>query len=606
MALVINHNLMAMNSARNLSAHYGALSTSTQRLSSGLRINSAADDAAGLAVRELMRSDVSTLNQGIRNANDAISMIQTADGALQVVDEKLIRMKELAEQAATGTYTSDQRIIINSEFQAMMSEIQRISKSTDFNGIKILDGSTSPIVDLEEQINTSGFGLAPASNNSSYGMVQIDNKLYCSDSTNNIYQYDGDSSWTTISSALPAGIKTISKYNDTLVCGILTGSGVGVYQYSNSTWTQINTNGFGNTNNFGMDSILEKDGQLYAATNNPTDGVQIYKYNSGTSWTQINNDGFGDVSNTNSNLGTSNGKLYASTWNNSGTTVYEHVDGKEWKQISSQGFGNGTSALQFTTLDGELYGGASSNNGAVIYKYTGDSTWQQINSFGFGDGVASASKVVNFQNELYVGTGGATSGDVGGVYKYTGNNQWEQINNNGIGNTNNRSITLYSINNNMYATSYNPTDGVEVFNYLEAEDNNITVQFGTQNRTDIDSYSIPSTNSTTNTNGLNIQDLNVQTQDSAQYSLGRIDSAIIKKDKMRADLGATQNRLENTISNIQIQAENLQAAESQISDTDVAQEMTSFVKEQILAQAAVAMLSQANSLPKMALQIITG
>ena len=105
MALVINHNLMAMNSARNLSDHYGALSTSTQRLSSGLRINSAADDAAGLAVRELMRSDISTMNQGIRNANDAISMIQTADGALQVIDEKLIRMKELAEQAATGTYT---------------------------------------------------------------------------------------------------------------------------------------------------------------------------------------------------------------------------------------------------------------------------------------------------------------------------------------------------------------------------------------------------------------------------------------------------------------------------------------------------------------------
>ena len=141
MALVINHNLMAMNSARNLSDHYGALSTSTQRLSSGLRINSAADDAAGLAVRELMRSDVSTMNQGIRNANDAISMIQTADGALQVVDEKLIRMKELAEQAATGTYTSDQRIIIDSEYQAMMSEITRISMATNFNGINLLDGT---------------------------------------------------------------------------------------------------------------------------------------------------------------------------------------------------------------------------------------------------------------------------------------------------------------------------------------------------------------------------------------------------------------------------------------------------------------------------------
>ncbi|MCA1906542.1 MAG: flagellin, partial [Desulfarculus sp.] len=95
MSLVVNHNLMAMNAARNLSTIYGRLSTSTQRLSSGLRVNSAADDAAGLAIRELMRSDISVINQGIRNASDAISMIQTAEGAMSVIDEKLIRMKEL-------------------------------------------------------------------------------------------------------------------------------------------------------------------------------------------------------------------------------------------------------------------------------------------------------------------------------------------------------------------------------------------------------------------------------------------------------------------------------------------------------------------------------
>ncbi len=106
MSLVINHNLMAMNAARNLGLSYGKLATSTQRLSSGLRINTAADDAAGLAIREHMRADITTLNQGVRNANDAISMIQTADGALGIIDEKLIRMKELAEQAATGTYSS--------------------------------------------------------------------------------------------------------------------------------------------------------------------------------------------------------------------------------------------------------------------------------------------------------------------------------------------------------------------------------------------------------------------------------------------------------------------------------------------------------------------
>jgi len=143
MALVINHNLMAMNAARNLQTSYNRLSKSTQRLSSGLRINSSADDAAGLAIRELMRSDIRVLRQGIRNAQDAISMLQTADGALSVIDEKLIRMKELAEQAATGTYTSVQRLMIESEYQQMASEITRIANATDFNGMKLLDGSLS-------------------------------------------------------------------------------------------------------------------------------------------------------------------------------------------------------------------------------------------------------------------------------------------------------------------------------------------------------------------------------------------------------------------------------------------------------------------------------
>jgi flagellin-like hook-associated protein FlgL len=143
MALIINHNMPAMNAARNLGMIYDRLSVSTQRLSSGLRINSAADDAAGLAIREQMRADIAVLNQGLRNAADGISMIQTAEGALSVIDEKLTRMKELAEQASTGTYTTAQRDIMNSEYQAMAAEIDRIANATDFNGIKLLDGSIS-------------------------------------------------------------------------------------------------------------------------------------------------------------------------------------------------------------------------------------------------------------------------------------------------------------------------------------------------------------------------------------------------------------------------------------------------------------------------------
>jgi flagellin len=290
MSLVINHNLMAMNATRNLNTAYSALATSTSRLSSGLRITTAADDAAGLAVRELMRSDIASLNQGVRNANDAISLIQTADGALGVIDEKLIRMKELAEQAATGTYTSDQRLIIDSEYQAMASEITRIASATDFNGIYLLNGNLS-------SDTHSGAGL---------------------DST---------------------------------------------------------------------------------------------------------------------------GKL--------------------------------------------------------------------------------------------------------------------------------------------------------------------KVHFGTANASAEDYYYVKINTATASALGVGISANNsISTQELAQQSLDKINNAILSKDKIRANLGALQNRLENTISNLSIQAENLQAAESQISDVDVATEMTEFVRQQILTQAAVAMLSQANSLPRMALNLM--
>lgn len=151
--MYINNNANASKVANTLTSHYSNLATSTQRLSSGLRINSAADDAAGLAIRELMRSDITAMQQGIRNANDAISLLQTADGALGVIDEKLIRMKELAEQSATGTYDSVQRMMIESEYQQMASEITRIANATDFNGIHLLNGNLSSATHSGSELN---------------------------------------------------------------------------------------------------------------------------------------------------------------------------------------------------------------------------------------------------------------------------------------------------------------------------------------------------------------------------------------------------------------------------------------------------------------------
>ncbi len=154
--MYINHNTMASQVGNNLTSHYSDLKTSTSRLSSGLRINSAADDAAGLAIRELMRTDIAALQQGVRNANDAISLIQTADGALGIIDEKLTRMKELAEQAATGTYDSTQRLMIESEYQAMASEITRIANATDFNGIHLLNGNLSSDTHTGSTMSSTG------------------------------------------------------------------------------------------------------------------------------------------------------------------------------------------------------------------------------------------------------------------------------------------------------------------------------------------------------------------------------------------------------------------------------------------------------------------
>jgi flagellin len=137
--------MMAQATMRNLGETYGKLSESVNTLSSGLRINSADDDAAGLAVRELMRVEVSALGQGIRNANDAINMLQTFDGAAAVIDEKLVRMKELAMQASTGTYNDTQRTIMNNEFSQMRTEIDRIANATKFNGIYGLNSGSNSI-----------------------------------------------------------------------------------------------------------------------------------------------------------------------------------------------------------------------------------------------------------------------------------------------------------------------------------------------------------------------------------------------------------------------------------------------------------------------------
>lgn len=143
MALVINTNIASLSAQRNLSVNNNELSTSVQRLSSGLRINSAKDDAAGLAISEKLRAQIRSINVAVRNSQDGISMAQTTEGALNEIGNILGRMRELSEQSANGTLGNSERTMLDGEYKELLAEINRIAGAAEFNGTKMLDGTIS-------------------------------------------------------------------------------------------------------------------------------------------------------------------------------------------------------------------------------------------------------------------------------------------------------------------------------------------------------------------------------------------------------------------------------------------------------------------------------
>ena len=457
-SMYINHNGMATNVANTLTSHYSNLSTSTERLSSGMRINSSADDAAGLAISELMRADIAALNQGVRNANDAISLIQTADGALGVIDEKLIRMKELAEQASTGTYDSTQRLMIDSEYQQMASEITRIANATDFNGIKLLDGTLSGVHDGSGATATGALKVHFGTSN---------------DSAEDYYYIEiGEAT------AAAFGLGNASSYDDD------------VTRMVNQFRAELEKN------MKGWNRGTEDQQAAY-------DQIDTMVNDFATKLNQIKTDMTG--------TGQAN---YVDDWN--GLTA-------EQKQF----YGKGLPDNMPPADDDEWNALTENEKEQVLYAYA------RATVAGWADGDPTTGGSFN-NNNLAAATGTA---DVQALVN--------DARNKALGNL---------------ATS------------LETK-----YDYGGQS---------------------------IATQEDAQLALDAINNAIVEKDKIRAHLGATQNRLENTVTNLTIQSENLQNAESRIRDVDVATEMTNFVRNQVLTQSAVAMLSQANSMPQMAMQLI--
>ncbi len=383
--LAIKNNLMAEQAARQLGKSYDHLTKSVARLSSGLRINTAADDAAGLAVRELIRADVAVLKQGARNGRDGISMLQTAEGAMGVVDDILVRMRELAEQSSTESYSSAQRGIMHAEFSQLIDEIDRIANNTEFNELNLLNDDTGG----NYQIHLG-----------STEMIQVDRA-------------------------------------DMTSTGLSLSESNAVYEF----------NGFSGSD-------------VTSATN--ISGDFTVTLEGGTSFTVT---------------ATSNGEtisaLAAAIASSSASASFD---------VATVTNDDGTIGIQLTAKAG----GSDFNVSAVT--------------------AASA--------------------------------------------------TLAS-----------------------------AIETGTQT-----------------TEG--VSDASINTAASARLALDTIVSAIKTKDTYRAKLGYLMNRLESATSVIDIQSENLLSAESRISDVDVATEMAAMTRHQVLAQAGISMLSQANTMPQMALSLL--
>jgi flagellin len=262
--LAIKNNMMAANAARYLGKSYDALSKSVERLSSGLRINSAKDDAAGMAVRELMRADIAVLEQGQRNAQDGVSMLQTMEGAMATIDSCLVRMKQLAEQSSTGSYSSAQRVIMNNEFQEMAAEIERISTTTQFNNIKMLDNTTDVTIRFgtatDDKIAATGADMTKA------GLgIQTGTAGY--EAVSGTGAATADTDWLTVGGTV-AGSRNVTitfddggVNEDSIVLSLSSAHGGDGKYTLNEIAALINaqTQNLGNSKNYDMASVVEGD-----------------------------------------------------------------------------------------------------------------------------------------------------------------------------------------------------------------------------------------------------------------------------------------------------------------------------------------------------------
>ncbi len=548
MGMVVQHNISAMNANNAMTRNVSGLGKSTEKLSTGYSINRAADNAAGLAISEKMRSQIRGLAQATNNANDAISLIQTAEGGLQETEDILQRMRELSVQSANGTYTDEDREQIQFEVDALKEEIDRISSSTEFNEMKLLDGSLD-----------GGKG-ANGEYGPRYGQYLSQNLGTPTVATNVTLEGSSITSdingvkVTLASGASGKGGENASwdKAGTTLTLNLVEGQTYSQSQINdliaNATQAKADATAKQEQSPANVTFDLKNGSFTYQGTETFTTAAGVRATSAATDVKEFlingtdQNDGYADtIQFTSNNYGADTRKITISTTVAAGEERVETTNANN----EATGIKDGEFTLYLST--GVEY--SESDIEKIMAKAGLDYDVALTDAkTPDGDNKFYAQKAVAGQQAIAI-TGGAGVG--ADKVTATGEGLTFQIGANGV------------------------------------EDQRLTMNISDMSST-----------------ALGVGEADVSTREAANESINKIDDAIKTVSTQRAKLGAVQNRLEHTVNSLSTAEENLQSAESQIRDTDMASEMIKYTKSNILQQASQSMLAQANQQPQGVLQLL--
>ena len=644
---VVNTNVKSLVAQDSLMKSGRSLSTAMERLSTGKRINSAKDDAAGLSISNRMDSQIRGLTMAVKNANDGISLMQTAEGALDEVTNSLQRMRELAVQAVNGTNNAQDRAALDAEVQQLKSEIDRTAKTTQFNSINLLDGSFKnkqlQIGDKANQTLKVGIASAKVSDlgmgtGATGGNVFIGGRIGFTDSTNTISTkfLSGGSLSLVINGTVISSIKsnTSGANNTTLdindVTTAINNSRAGVTASAFNEVTAANP-GSGIIASTGSFSIL--------VTATDTGAQSTIKVTNTNSLQEVADkiNAQGGASTVQARIN-DEGKLVLFNSSGANMTVTDSTNANSIGTNQAIGFKTGDKFRGMLKLESNTDNpvsigvqGKLANSGTV----TDDTANTALRTLGLVQIKAVRSGTVATASTASSETSTEVMKD---AYTYQGasitssTTQWiaGEVKINGVdiyrsGQTTDSTakkvnlINSFADQTGVFAT-YGSNSSGSVSITLNSI-NNRPISVDTGNKTITSAYGGYASHGLVSVNvgddyydgtkptgaggsGSSITGMNVLSASSATDAIKSIDNAIEQVSMSRADLGAFQNRLIATVNNLTNVVTNTEASKSRIMDTDYSKETTNLAKSQIIQQAATAMLAQANQAPQMVMSLL--